>query len=32
MNLIKLEDLNILPLEEVRRTLDKKIWWNDGGK
>ena len=24
MNLIKLEDLNILPLEEIRRKLDKK--------
>ena len=24
MNLIKLEDLNVLPLEEVRRKLDKK--------
>jgi len=24
MNLIKLEDLNVLPLEEIRRTLDKK--------
>ena len=26
MNLIKLEDLNVLPLEEIRRKLDKKIW------
>jgi len=25
MNLIKLEDLNVLPLEEIRRKLDKKI-------
>ena len=25
MNLIKLEDLNILPLEEVRQKLDKKF-------
>ena len=24
MNLIKLEDLNVLPLEEVRRKLEKK--------
>ena len=24
MNLIKLEDFNVLPLEEVRRRLDKK--------
>ena len=24
MNLIKLEDLNVLPLEEIRRNLDKK--------
>ena len=24
MNLIKLEDLNVLPLEEIRRKLDKK--------
>ena len=24
MNLIKLEDLNILPLAEIRRELDKK--------
>ena len=24
MNLIKLEDLNVLPLEKVRRKLDKK--------
>ena len=24
MNPIKLEDLNVLPLEEVRRTLDKE--------
>ena len=25
MNLIKLEDLNALPLEEIRKKLDKKI-------
>ena len=24
MNLIKLEDLNVLPLEEIKRKLDKK--------
>ena len=24
MNLIKLEDLNVVPLEEIRRKLDKK--------
>jgi len=24
MNLIKLDDLNVLPLEEIKRTLDKK--------
>ena len=28
MNLIKPEDLNMLPLEEARRKLDKKIWQN----
>ena len=26
MNLLKLDDLNALPLEEIRRKLDKKIW------
>ena len=26
MNLLKLDDLNELPLEEVRGKLDKKIW------
>ena len=26
MNMIKLRDLNILPLEEIKRKLDKKIW------
>ena len=26
MNLIKLEVLNVLPLEEIGRKLDKKIW------
>ena len=26
MNLIKLEDLNVVPLEDIRRKLDKKIW------
>ena len=25
MNLIKLEDLNVLPLEEIRKKLDKKF-------
>ena len=25
MNLIKLEDLNVLPLEEIRQKLDKKF-------
>jgi len=25
MNLIKLEDLNVLPLEEIRKRLDKKL-------
>ena len=25
MNLIKLEDLNVLPLKEIRKKLDKKI-------
>ena len=27
MNLVKLEDLNVLSLEEVRRKLDKKKIW-----
>ena len=26
MNLTKLDDLNALPLEEIKRKLDKKIW------
>ena len=26
MNLLKLEDLSIVPLEEIKRKLDKKIW------
>ena len=25
MNLIKLEDLNVLPLEEIKKKLDKKF-------
>jgi len=25
MNLIKLEDLNVVPLEEIRKKLDKKF-------
>ena len=25
MNLIKLEDLNVLPLDEIRKKLDKKF-------
>jgi len=25
MNLIKLEDLNVIPLDEIRRKLDKKF-------
>ena len=26
MSLIKLKDLNVVPLEEIRKKLDKKIW------
>ena len=26
MNFIKLDDLNALPLEEIKRKLDKKTW------
>ena len=32
MNLIKLEDLNVLPLEEIRKRLDKKLLDEENNK
>jgi len=32
MNLIKLEDLNVLPLEEIKKRLDKKLLDKENNK